>query len=78
MGWFGFDEKAIGEKSVEEARKMVAETVDKLEPLFAAVANRATVLAHGILDRFRFKVDIQVELQPDQTRYPKAEKKGQL
>lgn len=62
-----FDLENIGEKSVEEAHAAVNDLVTKLAPLFRDIENRAGGILHGLMDRV--KINVSIEILP----VPKAE-----
>jgi len=60
MGWFDDKLREIGQGSVEEAHVALNELLVRLSPLLREVENRLGGIAHGLLDRVKLNISIEI------------------
>jgi hypothetical protein len=60
---FGLEK--IGQESVEQAHVAVNDAIEKLDPLFRDVENRAGGILHGLLDRINgTEINLKIVIPP--------------
>jgi len=62
MGWLDDKLQNIGKGSVEEAHAALNDILIRLQPALRDIENRLGGIAHGLLDRV--KVNISIEIVP--------------
>lgn len=75
MAFFGLiDEKKIGEGSVEEAHRAIIDAMNRIDPLLTKVFMLAQALVHGVLNRIKVSIHVEILPDPGPNPPPKEEK----